>query len=234
MRRESYSNRFATALDGRRHRQPGHGARPQRASQPGAARRRARSARRHAVQVRDVEFLQGAHEPPIKITVPGPVHDVPAGAERLLRRAGELALAYAAPSATRSSTCSRPAPTSSRSTSRTCRRGPSRRASTGSTSLHARARRHRRHDRRAHLLRLRGDHPRAARAATRSCPSSPAHRADQISIETGAVGPRPRVLDSLPGKTIILGVLDLATTRSRRPRRSPTGSAARSRTRPDG
>ena len=40
------------------------------------------------------------------------------------------------------------------------------------------------HDRGAHLLRLCGDHPRAARRAIRSCRSSPARRCKQISIET--------------------------------------------------
>ena len=57
MRRESYSNRFANALDGHRPRQPRHRARPQRPPQPGAARRRA-DQRRHPVQVRDLEFLR--------------------------------------------------------------------------------------------------------------------------------------------------------------------------------
>ena len=50
MRRESYSNRFATALDGRRPRQPGDRARPQRPPEPGAARGRP-IRRKHPVEV---------------------------------------------------------------------------------------------------------------------------------------------------------------------------------------
>ena len=70
-----------------------------------------------------------------------------------------------------------------------------------------RARRHHRHDRGAHLLRLRRDHPRAAVAATRSCPSSPAARCRQVSIETAqsnldCVGARAQ----LEGKKIMVGV----------------------------
>ena len=92
-----------------------------------------------------------------------PVHDVPAGAERLLRRATTaLAMDYAA-AVNEEIT---------RSVRRRRRRRPDRRA------LHAgaaragarirprrarpRARRRHRHHRRAHLLRLRRDHPRAA------------------------------------------------------------------------
>ena len=65
--------------------------------------------------------------------------------------------------------------------------------------------------RRAHLLRLRRDHPRAAGAATRSCPSWPRPTATRSSIETAQSGLDLGVLDSLPSKTIILGVLDLST-----------------------
>ena len=78
------------------------------------------------------------------------------------------------------------------------------------------------HDRRAHLLRLRRDHPRAARRATRSCPSSPAAACDQISIETAqsnldCVGAR-----ELPGQDDHPRRASTSTTtRSRRPRPSP-------------
>src|ERR1044071_3779328 len=71
MRRESYSNRFATALDGIDLDNPA--TRPSRSGRPdlvprvvGAIRRR------HAVEVRDVEFLRANTERRIKITVPGP------------------------------------------------------------------------------------------------------------------------------------------------------------------
>ena len=49
----------------------------------------------------------------------------------------------------------------------------------------------------------------------------------QISIETAQSNLDCSVLEKLPGKTIILGVLDLSDTTSRRRRWSPSASAAR-------
>ena len=70
MRRESYSNRFATALDGVDLDNPG-GAIDRTGQEPGAAGRRAdRPAA--PVKVRDVEFLRANTDRRIKITVPGP------------------------------------------------------------------------------------------------------------------------------------------------------------------
>ena len=96
MRRESYSNRFATALEGHRHRQPGHrvptepGARA-----PGAARRRPDPAARPSRSATS-SFCRAHTDRPIKITAAGPVHDGAAGPERPLRRTMRaLALAYA-------------------------------------------------------------------------------------------------------------------------------------------
>ena len=95
MRRESYSNRFATALDGVDLDNPGRRARPDGPREPRSPGRRARSAERRAVEVRDVEFLRGITERRIKITVPGPftmtqqAQDDHYGDER------SLALAYA-------------------------------------------------------------------------------------------------------------------------------------------
>jgi 5-methyltetrahydropteroyltriglutamate--homocysteine methyltransferase len=71
IRRESYSNRFATALDGIDLDNPG-----QRASRSGrpdiVPRVVGKIRRKHAVEVRDVEFLRASTDRPIKITVPGP------------------------------------------------------------------------------------------------------------------------------------------------------------------
>lgn len=73
MRRESYSNRFATALNGVD--MDNHGTALDRSGEPVPVPRvTGPISRRHAVQVRDVEFLR-AHVSPgkaIKITVPGP------------------------------------------------------------------------------------------------------------------------------------------------------------------
>ena len=230
MRRESYSNRFATALDGRRHRQPRHRARPQRPPEPGAARGRPDRPAGTRSRCATCEFLRAHTEPHrSRSRCPGPFTMSQQAQNDYYGTRAELGAGLRrARSTPRSSTCSRPAPTSSRSTSPTCRPGPSRRASTAS----------RRSTRaldgiagttgRPHLLRLRRDHPRAARAATRSCPSWPPRSCDQISIETAQSGPRPRRArraarqDDHPRRA-----RPRRPTRSRRPRSSPTGSAAR-------
>src|SRR6202165_3928657 len=71
IRRESYSNRFATALDGIDLDKPGH--RAGRSGQPDIVPRVVGPIRRRQpVEVRDVEFLRASTAAPIKITVPGP------------------------------------------------------------------------------------------------------------------------------------------------------------------
>ncbi|MXP40738.1 5-methyltetrahydropteroyltriglutamate--homocysteine methyltransferase [Altererythrobacter soli] len=73
MRRESYSNRFATALDGVD--MENHGTALDRSGEPVPVPRVVGPiTRRHPVQVRDVEFLRehASPEKAIKITVPGP------------------------------------------------------------------------------------------------------------------------------------------------------------------
>jgi 5-methyltetrahydropteroyltriglutamate--homocysteine methyltransferase len=71
MRRESYSNRFATALDGVDLDNPGMAL--DRSGEPNPVPRVVgRIRRRHPVEVRDVKFLRENTDRPIKITVPGP------------------------------------------------------------------------------------------------------------------------------------------------------------------
>lgn len=71
MRRESYSNRFATALDGIDLDNPG--TRPGRSGRPDIVPRVVGKIRRtRPVEVRDVEFLRANTDRTIKITVPGP------------------------------------------------------------------------------------------------------------------------------------------------------------------
>src|SRR5437764_9842130 len=70
-RRESYSNRFATALAGVDIDNPGTAL--DRSGHPNPVPRVVgRIARKHPVQVRDVELLRANTSRPIKITVPGP------------------------------------------------------------------------------------------------------------------------------------------------------------------
>src|ERR687897_2015567 len=71
MRRESYSNRFATALDGVDIDNPGTAL--DRSGHPNPVPRIVGPIRRrHPVQVRDLEFLLGLTDRRVKITVPGP------------------------------------------------------------------------------------------------------------------------------------------------------------------
>jgi 5-methyltetrahydropteroyltriglutamate--homocysteine methyltransferase len=71
VRRESYSNRFATALDGVDIDAPAVIKRPN-GRETLVPRVVGPVRRRHAVEVRDVEFLRRATDRPIKITLPGP------------------------------------------------------------------------------------------------------------------------------------------------------------------
>src|SRR5690242_13938633 len=71
IRRESYSNRFATALEGVDIDNPGTAL--DRSGHPNPVPRVVGPiSRRHAVQVRDLEFLKAHTSKPTKITVPGP------------------------------------------------------------------------------------------------------------------------------------------------------------------
>jgi 5-methyltetrahydropteroyltriglutamate--homocysteine methyltransferase len=71
IRRESYSNRFATALDGVDIDNPGEGL--DRSGHPIKLPRIAgKVRRRHPVQVEDLKFLKRHTQKPVKITVPGP------------------------------------------------------------------------------------------------------------------------------------------------------------------
>ncbi|MGH8276402.1 MAG: uroporphyrinogen decarboxylase family protein [Steroidobacteraceae bacterium] len=71
IRRESYSNRFATALDGVDLDNPGTAL--DRSGQPNPVPRVVGPIRRrHAVGVRDLQFLRSHTRRPVKVTVPGP------------------------------------------------------------------------------------------------------------------------------------------------------------------
>ena len=95
MRRESYSNRFANALEGIDLEHPGsalgRSGRPQ--SVPRVA---GRIRRRHPVQVRDLEFLRAHTTRPVKMTVPGPFTMSQQAQNDFYPSEEEMALDYAA------------------------------------------------------------------------------------------------------------------------------------------
>ena len=95
MRRESYSNRFATALDGVDIDNPGTAL--DRTGRPNPVPRvTGPIKRRHAVEVRDVEFLRSITDRRIKITLPGPFTMTQQAQNDYYDDEVELALAYAA------------------------------------------------------------------------------------------------------------------------------------------
>lgn len=95
MRRESYSNRFATALDGVDI--ENHGTALDRSGEPVPVPRVVGEIRRrHPVQVRDVEFLRAHTDRTTKITVPGPFTMAQQAQDDYYGDPEALALAYAA------------------------------------------------------------------------------------------------------------------------------------------
>ena len=210
MRRESYSNRFATALEGVDIDNPGTAL--DRSGHPNPVPRVVGPvARRHPVQVRDVEFLRAHTSRTTKITVPGPFTMSQQAQDDHYGAPDELGMAYA--EAVRGEILDLFAAGADvvQVDEPYMQARPGAGARVRARRPQARDRRPRRHDRRAHLLRLRRDHPRAARAATRSCPSWPRPSATRSASRPRSPASTLDVLDSLPDKTIILGVLDLST-----------------------
>jgi 5-methyltetrahydropteroyltriglutamate--homocysteine methyltransferase len=95
MRRESYSNRFATALEGVDIDKPGTAL--DRSGHPNPVPRVAGKVRRkHPVEVDDVKFLRANTTRTIKITVPGPFTMSQQAQNDFYKDEGEMALDYAA------------------------------------------------------------------------------------------------------------------------------------------
>lgn len=95
MRRESYSNRFATALEGVDIDNPGTAL--DRSGHPNPVPRVTGKVRRkHPVEVRDVEFLRANTDRTIKITVPGPFTMAQQAQNDFYKDEQEMVLDYAA------------------------------------------------------------------------------------------------------------------------------------------
>ena len=95
MRRESYSNRFATALEGVDIDNPGTAL--DRSGHPNPVPRVVGPIRRkHPVEVRDLEFLKANTDHPVKMTVPGPFTMSQQAQNDFYETEEELALDYAA------------------------------------------------------------------------------------------------------------------------------------------
>ena len=95
MRRESYSNRFATALDGVD--MENHGTAMDRSGHPNPVPRVVRKiSRRHPVEADDVAFLRANTDRRIKITVPGPFTMSQQAQNDFCDNLGDMAMDYAA------------------------------------------------------------------------------------------------------------------------------------------
>ncbi len=211
IRRESYSNRFATALDGVDIDNPGTAL--DRSGHPNPVPRVTGPIRRkHPVEVADLSFLRDHTSRTVKITVPGPFTMAQQAQDDYYGSREALAFGYAEAvneeirdlfaAGRRHRAARRAVPAGPPGRGRAVRRQ--------GDQPGARRRDRARDDRAAHLLRLRRDHPRAARRATRSCPSSPRATSTRSRSRPRSRTWTARCSARLTGKTIILGVIDLS------------------------
>jgi 5-methyltetrahydropteroyltriglutamate--homocysteine methyltransferase len=209
VRRESYSNRFATALEGVDIETPGTAL--DRSGHPNPVPRvTGPITRRHSVQVRDLEFLRAHTSKPTKMTVPGPFTMSQQAQDDFYGSPDAVGIAYA----------------------RAVREEIVELFAAGADVvqidepyMQARPDAARAYGIDALNEAIGGvDGPVAVHicfgyaAIIHDRPSGysflgelTAARCDQVSIETAQSGLDLEVLESLPGKTIILGVLDLST-----------------------
>jgi 5-methyltetrahydropteroyltriglutamate--homocysteine methyltransferase len=209
MRRESYSNRFATALEGVDIDNPGTAL--DRSGHPNPVPRVVGPvARRHPVQVRDLQFLKAHTSRKTKITVPGPFtmsqqaqDDFDGAADKVVRAyaeavRGEILDLFAAGADVVQ--VDEPYMQARPEAAREYGLDVLKHATDGLPGTSA-----------VHICfgyaAIIHDRP----SGYSFLPELAATDADQISIETGQSGLALDVLDSLAGKTIILGVLDLST-----------------------
>jgi 5-methyltetrahydropteroyltriglutamate--homocysteine methyltransferase len=228
MRRESYSNRFATALDGVDLDNPGTAL--DRSGEPNPVPRvTGKIRRRHAVEVRDVEFLRANTDRLIKITVPGPFTMSQQAQNDFYEDPAEMAQDYAvAVNAEIKDLFSAGADI----------------VQIDEPYMQARPDKARAYGVAALETALSGVH---GRTALHICfgyaaliherpegynflPELGDTAVKEISIETAQSNLDCSVLEKLPGKTIILGVLDLSTHEIETPRWLPSASAAPCRT----
>ena len=210
MRRESYSNRFATALAGVDIDNPGTAL--DRSGHPNPVPRVVGPIERmHPVQVRDVQFLRANTSKPIKVTVPGPFTMSQQAQNDHYASAAELSLAYAA---------------AVNAEIRDLFAAGADIVQIDEPYMQARPEKAREHGLAALQRALEGITGTTGPTAVHVCfgyaaiiherpsaysflPELAAAPCDQISIETAQSGLDTAVLSTLPGKTIILGVIDL-------------------------
>jgi 5-methyltetrahydropteroyltriglutamate--homocysteine methyltransferase len=208
-RRESYSNRFATALEGVDIDNPGTAL--DRSGHPNPVPRVVGPvARRHPVQVRDVQFLRAHTSRTIKMTVPGPFTMSQQAQDDHYGSRAELGMAYA--DAVREEILDlfaagadivqldEPYMQARPEAAREYGLDALKRATDGIDGTVA-----------VHICFGYAAIIHERPSAYSFLPELAATECDQVSIETAQSGLALDVLDSLQAKTIILGVLDLST-----------------------
>src|SRR5262245_5677918 len=209
MRRESYSNRFATALDGVDIDNPGTAL--DRSGHPNPVPRVVGEIRRkHPVQLRDLEVLKANTDRPVKMTVPGPFTMSQQAQNDFYDSEESMALGYAAAvneeikdlHAAGADIVQIDEPYMQARPDKARAFGLTAVARaldgvTGTTALHICF----------GYAAIIHERP----SGYSFLPELAAAPVDQISIETAQSNLDPSVLEKLPGKTIILGVLDLST-----------------------
>ncbi len=215
MRRESYSNRFATALDGVDIDNPGTAL--DRSGHPNPVPRVVGEIRRkHPVQLRDLEVLKANTARPVKMTVPGPFTMSQQAQNDFYDNEESMALGYAA---------------AVNEEIKDLHAAGAGIVQIDEPYMQARPEKARAFGLRAVARALDGV---TGTTALHICfgyaaiiherpsgysflPELAAAPVDQISIETAQSNLDTSVLEQLPGKTIILGVLDLSTHGGREP-----------------
>ena len=161
IRRESYSNRFATALDGVDLDNPGTAL--DRSGHPNPVPRIVgRIRRRHAVEVEDLKFLRAHTDRQVKITVPGPFTMLQQAQNDFYGSEEEAAMDYAEAVNAEIRDLFAAGADVVQIDEPYMQARPEKARQYGLEGAEPRARRHHRHDGGPHLLRLCGDHPRAA------------------------------------------------------------------------
>ena len=209
MRRESYSNRFATALEGVDIDNPGVAL--DRSGHPNPVPRVVGPvARRHPVQVRDLEFLRAHTSRRTKITVPGPFTMSQQAQDDYYGSRDELGMAYA--DAVREEIgdlfaagadivqVDEPYMQARPEAARSYGLAALKRATDGHAGVRA-----------VHICFGYAAIIHERPSGYSFLPELAETECDQVSIETAQSGLDLDVLEGLPGKTIVLGVLDLST-----------------------
>jgi 5-methyltetrahydropteroyltriglutamate--homocysteine methyltransferase len=210
MRRESYSNRFATALDGVDIDNPGTAL--DRSGHPNPVPRVVGPVRRkHPVEVEDLEFLRAHTDRTVKITVPGPFTMSQQAQNDHYESEAELALDYAAAVNEEIRDLFAAGADIVQIDEPYMQARPEKAREFGSAAL-ARALDGVSGTTAVHLCFGYAAIIHERPSGYSFLPELAAAPVDQVSIETAQSNLDTSVLESLPGKTIILGVLDLGTT----------------------